>query len=190
VQRYEGASTLHGQHTLNAYINATLTHLPYLSASPPGSIPAGPSPPDHRNKSISLITGVVYDSAPLGKKYGQETTAPAATYPSGALISATFVGANPRNNLRLGGTFAAIERADGAQWTQVRTDADWDLTFQWKRVNGLTGTSEVVVTWDTGVRARGDVVPGRYRVRYYGDAKALGGKITAFEGTSGVFEVL
>jgi neutral ceramidase len=190
VQRYEGASTLHGQHTLNAYINATLTHLPYLSASPPGPIPAGPSPPDHRDKSISLITGVVYDSAPLGKKYGQETTAPSATYPAGAKISATFVGANPRNNLRLGGTFAAIERADdGAAWTQVRTDADWDFAFHWKRVNGLTGTSEVVLTWDTAVGPRA-VEPGRYRLRYYGDAKALGGKITAFEGASSVFEVV
>ncbi len=33
VQRYEGASTLYGPHTLAAYINVTLSFLPYLAAS-------------------------------------------------------------------------------------------------------------------------------------------------------------
>jgi neutral ceramidase len=33
IQRYEGASTLYGPFTLNAYINLTLSHLPYIGAS-------------------------------------------------------------------------------------------------------------------------------------------------------------
>jgi neutral ceramidase len=62
------------------------------------------------------------------------------------------------------------------------------LLFEWKRVNGLTGTSDVTITWDTGlgVVERGAV----YRFRYYGDAKAVGGTVTPFEGVSGEFRLV
>lgn len=188
IQRYEGASTLYGQHTLNAYINSTLTYLPYLADGATGSPPPGPTPPDHRDKSISLITGVVYDGAGIGRKYGQVTQDVSATYARGAIVSATFVGANPRNNLRLEGTFSAVEKqnADGT-WTQVKNDEDWELVYQWKRVNGLIGTSDVTISWDTSISGP---AAGKYRFKYYGDAKAVGGSITAFEGTSGVFSLV
>ncbi|KAH9878214.1 hypothetical protein J1614_003431 [Plenodomus biglobosus] len=192
IQRYEGASTLYGQHTLNAYINATLRFLPYISDTVPGTVPPGPSPPDNRDKSISLITGVVYDSAGLGRSFGQVTKDVSPTYPRGALISASFVAANPRNNLRLEGTYAAIERQNtNGTWTQVKNDADWELVFSWKRVNGLTGTSEALITWDSGLDPSGAAAPsGTYRIRYYGDSKAVGGKITAFQGESAPFRLL
>ncbi|KAL6705031.1 hypothetical protein ACN47E_007434 [Coniothyrium glycines] len=187
VQRYEGASTLYGPHTLNAYITSTLKYLPYLSDSATGSPPPGPSPPDNRNKSISLITGVVYDGAGFGRSYGQVTKDVSSTYTRGAVVSATFVGANPRNNLRLEGTYTAIEKrnADGT-WTQVKNDEDWELVYQWKRVNGVTGTSDVTISWDTALSMP---EAGTYRVKYYGDAKSVGGTITAFEGTSGIFNI-
>ncbi|CAE7179605.1 Neutral ceramidase [Pyrenophora teres f. teres] len=187
VQRYEGASTLYGQHTLNAYINSTLTYLPYIADGATSPPPAGPSPPDHRDKSISLITGVVYDGAGFGRSYGQVTKDVSSTYARGAMVSATFVGANPRNNLRLEGTFAAIEKqnTDGT-WSQVKNDEDWELVYQWKRVNGLTGTSDVTISWDTSIT--GPAV-GTYKIKYYGDAKAVGGKITAFEGESAPFRL-
>ncbi|KAF1848873.1 neutral ceramidase precursor [Cucurbitaria berberidis CBS 394.84] len=187
IQRYEGASTLYGPHTLNAYINSTLTYLPYLADGATGSPPAGPSPPDNREKSISLITGVVYDGAGLGRSFGQVTKDVSPSYARGALVTATFVGANPRNNLRLEGTFAAVEtqQSDGS-WKQVKNDEDWELVYQWKRANGLTGTSDVTITWDTGVTSPG---AGSYRFKYYGDSKAVGKPISAFEGTSGVFKL-
>lgn len=188
VQRYEGASTLHGQHTLNAYINATLQYLPFIADTVSASLPAGPSPPDNRDRSISLITGVVYDGAGIGRSYGQVTKDVSSTYARGAIVSATFVGANPRNNLRLEGTFAAVEKqnADGT-WTQVKNDEDWELVYQWKRVNGLIGTSDVTITWDTGLTSP---AAGKYRIKYYGDSKAVGGKITSFDGTSGEFSLV
>jgi neutral ceramidase len=181
IQRYEGASTLYGQHTLAAHINASLTYLPYLSDTPPGTVPAGPQPPDNRDRSISLITGVVYDGSGFGKKFGDVKTPPASSYPSGAMVKVTFVGANPRNNLRLEGTFTSIERFADGSWTQIKTDRDWEVLYEWKRVNGLTGTSDVTVTWDTSFSSP---AAGRYRVRYFGDSKAVGGKITAFEGSA------
>jgi len=127
VQRYEGASTLHGPHTLAAHINASLTYLPLLADDNTAPIPAGPSPPDNRDRSFSLITGVVYDSPGLGQSYGSVKTQPSSSYAAGAIVKAVFVGANPRNNLRLEGTFVAIETQRDGSWVQVRNDRDWEV---------------------------------------------------------------
>lgn len=188
IQRYEGASTLYGPHTLNAYINSTLTYLPYLADNVQGTVPPGPTPPDNRDKSISLITGVVYDSAGIGKDFGQLTKDVSPSHPRGAMVTASFVAANPRNNLRLEGTYAAIEAqgADGT-WTQFKNDEDWELVFQWKRTSSVLGTSEATVSWDTGLTGP---AAGKYRIRYFGDAKRIGKPITAFEGVSGVFSLV
>lgn len=108
-------------------------------------------------------------------------------YQIGAMVRVVFVGANPRNNLRLEGTFAAVEKNESGTWARVRDDTDWNLVYEWKRTEELTGQSQVTITWtvESGTPA------GQYRIRYYGDSKALfGGKITAFEGVSGVFNVV
>jgi neutral ceramidase len=187
IQRYEGASTLYGQHTLNAYINSTLTYLPYLADKVEGAVSPGPSPPDNRQRSISLITGVVFDGAGFGRSFGQATKDVAPSYPLGDTVSVTFVGANPRNNFRQEGTFASVEKQNsGGSWTQVKNDEDWELVYQWKRINGLTGTSDVTISWDTALTAP---EAGTYKIHYYGDAKAVGGTITPFEGQSAPFRL-
>ncbi|KAI5795177.1 Neutral/alkaline nonlysosomal ceramidase [Geopyxis carbonaria] len=199
IQRYEGASTMYGQHTLDAYIDLSRKYARYLAASLPSEpIPAGPSPPINTNNSISFITGVVQDSPPIGKKFGQVLTDVQTSYSKGQTATAVFVGANPRNNLRLEGTYAAVEKNDGGSWTRVRDDTDWNLVYKWKRTEGLTGQSQVTISWTienptTGMNTD-DIyfwaTAGTYRIRYYGDSKALiGGKITAFEGVSGSFTV-
>lgn len=191
IQRYEGASTLFGQWELPAYVNLTVSNLHYLSPTATGGGPdPGPSPPDNRDNSLSFIAGVVQDNAPPGQSFGQCTTQPGAEkYDRGATVSATFVGANPRNNLRLEDSYTAVEKRDeeGDAWTRVRADEDWDVVYTWKRTNWLLGYSEVVVSWETGLA---DVEPGTYRLRYFGDAKNLLGKISAFSGASDSFEVV
>ncbi|KAK3900739.1 Neutral/alkaline nonlysosomal ceramidase [Staphylotrichum tortipilum] len=195
IQRYEGASTLYGPHTLAAYVNVTLSMLAYLAAgapAPPSHDKAGLFPPDNSNRSLSFITGVVFDGTPLFKKFGGVVTDVERVYRRGKVVRAVFVGANPRNNLRLEGTFAAVERlavlgGTGQQaWARVREDADWSLVYNWRRTNEILGTSEVEIVWET----EDWVEPGVYRIRYYGDAKSLGGDITAFEGVSSVFSVV
>lgn len=187
IQRYEGASTLFGPWELPAYINLTLSNLHYLSPTATTGPNPGPSPPDNREKSLSFIPGVVQDSAPIGKSFGQCTTQPgAASFKRGAVVEATFVGANPRNDLRLEDTYAAVEKQDGDNWTRVRSDEDWDLVYSWKRTNWLLGYSDVVISWETGT---GEVAPGVYRLRYFGDAKDLLGKRTTFSGASNSFSV-
>jgi neutral ceramidase len=187
VQRYEGASTLYGPWELPAYINLTLRGLPYLDSAASGSPPPGPSPPDNRDKSFSFITGVVLDATPPGKSFGAVISQPAASSARGSVVSATFVGANPRNNLRLEGTFAAVEKlgSDGETWTQVLSDNDWRLVYSWKRTNAVLGYSEVTITWETG----DEDTTGTYRIKYYGDSKPLIGSIKAFTGTTEAFKL-
>jgi neutral ceramidase len=187
IQRYEGASTLYGPYTLNAYINLTLTHLHHLGASSTSKPTPGPSPPDNVNKSLCFITGVVFDGTPIFKQFGDVKEDVKPSYSIGSLVSATFVGANPRNSLRLGQTYAAVEKMDVeyGKWSRVRDDGDWSLIFNWKRTSEMLGTSEVTIVWET----EDWVEPGQYRVKYYGDWKAVGGAITSFEGISGEFIV-
>ncbi|KAI0477832.1 neutral/alkaline non-lysosomal ceramidase [Xylariaceae sp. FL0804] len=183
IQRYEGASTLYGPWELPAYVNLTVSNIGYLAPGNTSSPAPGPSPPDNRNVSLSFITPVVEDNAPLFKSFGDVTTQPSAQYARGAVVNATFVGADPRNNLRLEGTFAAIEQlgSDDSTWTQVRDDTDWHLVYTWTRTNTLLGYSDVVISWETS----DDDAAGTYRTRYYGDWKnLLTGDITAFEGVS------
>jgi neutral ceramidase len=193
VQRYEGASTLYGPHTLAAYVNLTLTYLPYLGSEDEtahlGRLPPGPSPPINVNHSLSFITPVVVDRPSLLKRFGDTLSSPDPSKPhyAGETVSAKFVGANPRNNFRLEGTFAAVEHFNQTlkAWVQVRDDSDWFLVYRWKRTSTVLGTSEVTLSWEI----EHGTFAGMYRFRYLGDAKALTGKITAFEGTSGVFNV-
>ena len=227
IQRYEGASTLYGSHTLNAYINLTLSYLPYLASDASESIPRpprGPQPPIHINSSLSFIRGVVYDRPPLFKNFGD----PLTDVPSSVLlekstkVSATFVAANPRNNLRLENSFAEVQMlvverkkeeeedvpvpkpikakddndhdepippATTETWITIRDDSDWDLIFQWRRINSVLATSEVDITWELGQGTK-EVKEGIYRIVYHGDSKALGsGEIESFKGVSSAFRV-
>jgi len=143
----------------------------YLAAGSTSQPAAGPTPPDNRiaSASFSLIQKdvVVYDNAPIGSSFGDCTTQPNATYSVGDVVNATFVGADPRNNFRLEGTFSAIEMLVDGAWTQVRNDSDWSLVYTWTRTNTILGYSSVVISWETETT----VQPGTYRTVYYGDSK-------------------
>jgi neutral ceramidase len=190
IQRYEGASTLYGRYTLPAYINLTTSAIGYLSPTASTAPPPGPPPPDHRTSSLSFIPGVVYDNVPLGKTFGQVLDQPSASYARGAVVSVRFQAANPRNNLRLEETYAAVEQLLAGKWVRVRDDSDWFLEYTWARANAmLPATSEVTIKWATSTQDGAG--PGTYRVLYYGDSKAaLTGKISAFVGTSNQFTLV
>ena len=187
IQRYEGASTLYGPHTLNAYINLTVSYLPFLSSYTTSHPDPGPDPPIHINSSLNFIRGVVYDRTPFFKSFGDVLVDAPPSISQGNTLTVTFVGANPRNDLRLEDTYAAIEMLTGSgQWMRVKDDSDWDLIFHWRRRNSVLGTSEVDVVWEIGR----DTEKGIYRARYWGASKDLGGGIEAFDGSSGEFSVV
>ena len=193
IQRYEGASTLYGPNELNAYIYLSTSSIDYLAANSTTQPVSKSTPPDNRQASINLSIInkdiVAYDNPPIGKSFGGVTLQPNPTYTIGAVINATFVGANPRNNLRLEGTFTAVEQLSGTStWTQIRSDADWSLVYTWTRTNTVLGYSSVVVSWETS--ADGNVGPGTYRLVYYGDNKVpVLGTIESFVGRSNSFVI-
>jgi neutral ceramidase len=200
VQRYEGASTLYGPNQLAAYVNLSLTYLPYLDSTskvaslPP--IPAGPTPPINTNNSLTFIPGVVYDNPPIGKSFGDVVSSSPTnvTYAPGDTVTATFVGADPRNNLRLESTYAAVEYQSGSSWVTVRNDTDWNLTFEWERTNTILGYSDVTLTWQIEDSYYGTGWPltlesGTYRLHYYGDSKSVLGSLSSLEGIGPSFKV-
>ncbi|KAH8671258.1 Neutral/alkaline nonlysosomal ceramidase [Xylariales sp. PMI_506] len=205
IQRYEGASTLYGPHTLASYINVTLSLIPYLSASSNNHPAPGPNPPDNSNRSLSFIPGVVHDLPPLFKSFGDVLTDVPHVITRGSPASVVFVGANPRNNLRLEQSYAVVEKlvvplndtskidqelvrdgVDKKNWKVYRDDKDWHLVFRWRRTSEILATSEVAITWEIEDWAEN----GIYRIKYFGDSKGLSGTITGFEGVSGEFEVV
>ncbi len=187
IQRYEGASTLYGPHTLNAHISITTSYLHYLHGDSAESPLPGPEPPIYVNESMSFITGVAFDRAPFFKSFGDVISDVESSYRPGAIATATFVGANPRNDLRLEDTYASVEKLHDGKWARVRNDADWSLIFKWRRTNSALATSEVDVVWEIEDEAE----KGKYRIRYFGASKTpISGDIVQFEGVCGAFDVV
>ncbi|KAF8883297.1 Neutral/alkaline non-lysosomal ceramidase-domain-containing protein [Infundibulicybe gibba] len=179
VQRYEGASTIFGQFTLESYIDKYSSLVSFLADNASGAPASDPAPVDQTSKAISLQTGVVFDAPPIGKKFGAvladvETT----TYHAGDTVTVQFVGANPRNNLRLEGTFLTVDQLISGQFKTVRSDSHPSTRYQWSRTSTILGTSTVTITWtiEAGTPA------GTYRIAYFGDSKPLIGSISAFSG--------
>lgn len=196
VQRYEGASTLYGPHTLAAYVNVSLSYLPYLGSS--SVIQLGPSPPVNTNASMSFIGSVVYDKAGVGRSFGDVLSSPSPNivYAPGDTVNTTFVGANPRNNLRLESTIAAVEKLnpDSGLWKIMRDDSDWNLVYRWKRTNTMLGHSEVTLQWQIeddyyNIGNSRPVTNGVYRMHYFGDFRNIFGGVESFEGIGGHFTV-
>ncbi|CAK5267707.1 unnamed protein product [Mycena citricolor] len=208
VQRYEGASTIYGPNTLPAYIDKYTSLVPWLASTPPAAAPASDAaPPALQSVALSLQTGVAFDGTPGGQSFGSVQTdvagrtrrgrrptrcsparTPGCVFCPAFLIRLLSKLKNCRqNNLRLEQTFLYVDHlAANGSWTPVRSDSHPSTIYRWARVNGLTGTSTVNISWtvESGTPA------GSYRFRYFGDSKALGGTITPFVGTSGTFTVV
>ncbi|OAA42144.1 Neutral/alkaline nonlysosomal ceramidase [Metarhizium rileyi] len=191
IQRYEGASTLYGPHTLSAYMERTIASMKYLKSNSPSREHRAKNkyPPDNSARSISFIIGVLFDRTPWYKEFGDVVSdVPNSKYSRGEKVSASFVGANPRNNLRLEQTYAAVEYRPSANspWQQVRDDSDWTLSFHWRRTSKILGLSEVDIRWEI----EDDAPAGEYRLRYYGDSKSIRGRLSTIHGVSSAFSVV
>lgn len=89
-------------------------------------VPSGPELPNLLSLEITLKPGVIFDS-PLSKQFGDVLTDAYDLYYAGTRVKVRFVGANPRNDLKLGETFLTIEKLDkNSTWNVVATDGNWD----------------------------------------------------------------
>jgi len=187
VQRYEGASTIFGQYTLDAYIDKYTSLVPFLADTVTGTPASDAAPAEQTSKAISLQLPVVFDAAPFGSSFGKLKTDVSTTVPytAGETVFATFVGANPRNNLRLEGTFLSVDQLVNDAWVRHRSDSHPSTTYSWVQTSTALGTSQVNLTWTIE-----DGTPsGTYRFVYFGDSKPVIGGITAFTGESSNFTV-
>ncbi|KAI0753569.1 Neutral/alkaline nonlysosomal ceramidase [Daedaleopsis nitida] len=187
VQRYEGASTIFGPYTLEAYIDKYTSLVSFLADNATGKPASDPAPVDQTSKAITLRTPVVFDETGIGHKFGDVLTdvRTSSPYKAGEAVIATFVGANPRNNLRLEQTFLSVDQLANGQWKPVRSDSHPSTTYQWTRTSTIIGTSTVNITWivEDGTPA------GTYRLTYFGDSKPIIGSITPFVGHSSNFTI-
>uniref|UniRef100_H2ZAK8 Neutral ceramidase n=1 Tax=Ciona savignyi TaxID=51511 RepID=H2ZAK8_CIOSA len=186
AQRYEGASTIYGPHTFQAY-QQKYTSLVESLILLPDSVAPGPSPADILNEQIELLPPPQPDSVPSGKSIGDVIDDVNGIFPQGAEISVTFYGANPRHNMKvcdLGATYLAVQQlTNDTQWTDVFVDTDWETRFLWKEA-----TNEhfhVTVIWNVPL----DQPSGTYRIVYYGDTLTLLGQRKPFQGQSSEFKV-
>ncbi|MFP8962154.1 neutral/alkaline non-lysosomal ceramidase N-terminal domain-containing protein [Streptomyces nanhaiensis] len=182
AQHYEGGSTLFGRWQLPAIqqVSAQLAR----AMRDGRALPTGPEPPDLSAAPLALQPPIVLDAPQIGRSFGDVLTQPREGYRSGERVTAVFAGAHPGNDLHRGSTYLRVERYEGGVWRTVADDGDWSTAFRWER-DGIAA-SKVTVTWDVPAGAE----PGRYRLRYHGDAKPLVGGARSFSGTTRTFTVL
>ncbi|KAG2122291.1 Neutral/alkaline non-lysosomal ceramidase-domain-containing protein [Suillus cothurnatus] len=114
VQRYDGASTIFGPATLDAYINKYSELVPYLAMNATWIPSSNAAPPELTSKAISLQTLVVVDNPPIFKHFGDVLIdVESGIYHARDTVAVWFVGANPWNNLRLDGMFLTVDRQLG-----------------------------------------------------------------------------
>lgn len=168
AQNYEGGATIFGKYELPAFqgvFDRLATALKDGRKVDPGS-PAG----DLTGLIPNAPGGYTWvDIPPLGKRFGDILRAPQEVA-AGQQVSVEVVGANPNNNLRHGAGYLTIEDASGAIIADDSSESTL-LTF-----SNSFGTTTVTIDWSTiGVK------PGRYTIKYRGDAKGAFGPLSPFE---------
>lgn len=185
IQRYEGASTLFGPHTLNAYIQEFKKLAKLMLEGK--NVDSELSPPDLLDKQISFLTPVVFDLTPHGVKFGDVKQDVLKTaHRKGDTVEVTFWSACPRNDLLTEGTFASVEFLDATgKWVPMHDDDDLCLRFKWSRPASKSPYSYATIQWEIPHEA----TPGTYRIRHFGAAKHMFGSIQHFTGTSSALVV-
>ncbi|CAM6104879.1 unnamed protein product [Calypogeia fissa] len=187
AQRYEGASTLYGPHTLSAYIQEFKKLATALAKG--DEVSPGPAPPDMVDQQLGFLPGVVADATPWGVNFGdlKEDVPTNASYHFGDTVEVTFYTGCPRNDILTEGTYGLVELLDkSGKWVSVYDDDDWCLKFVWYRNSQFSTHSFATISWEIPET----VLAGTYRIRHFGAYKHLFGSVKHFTGTSSAFVVL
>jgi neutral ceramidase len=186
VQHYEGASTLYGPLTLDAYLQVFGQLANAMAGNQ--SVPAGPAPLNLSANQVSLQTGVLYDDKRLGEQFGQALQQPNAAVARGGTVQATFRAGHPKNDLRTNNTYLWVERKDGANWVPVAWDSMPETRLTWRRDKAADclACSFADVRWDVPP----DAVVGTYRIRHAGAWKnGKSGAISQYAGVTNNFQI-
>ncbi|XP_043588615.1 neutral ceramidase [Bombus pyrosoma] len=186
IQRYEGASTIFGPHTLTIYLKQYQELV--TAAILKKDVDPGPTPLDLRKKNLlTFVTPVLFDTPKWGKNFGDCIKQPPKLAKPGDIVSAVFVAGHPRNNLMTERSYLTIERlTDDEVWVPVATDASWETKFQWQRTSMVLGSSQVTITWQVPE----DIKAGEYRIRHNGYYRYILGGIFPYYGVSNHIQVI
>ena len=179
-QRYEAASTLYGPNTLAAYIQEFQRLVRDLMSGSNSTTLDGP-----RDRSQHLVSVGTYpsllsiDTIGVGRRFGSIVTDAREVYTVGETAYATFRSANPRNNLRTGGTFLTVDllnETDGTWRTQF-VDDDWCTQYHWRggwsSERFYWGNSFANITWTIP----NDTPTGMYRICHFGTRQTIFGTL-------------
>ncbi|KAK9530951.1 hypothetical protein VZT92_012423 [Zoarces viviparus] len=189
VQRYEGASTIYGPHTLSAYLQRYRGLARAIAQDRVSELPLGPQPPFFQKNLFNLLPAPTVDRKPENSSFGDVLEQVYPVYRQGDVVSVTFVAGNPRNSGDIRDkTFVTVEIYDNRTdtWMIVHTDASWETRFHW--LKGSNQRSNSTIEWHVPPSAPS----GSYRIKHYGHYKNRTGWqtfITPYEGTSDVFRV-
>ncbi|XP_056326144.1 neutral ceramidase [Danio aesculapii] len=190
IQRYEGASTIFGPHTLSAYIQRYRGLAKAIAHGTIGELPKGPEPPFFdEDKLFNQVKDPVADVAPVGTTFGDVLQEVNPVYKVGEIASVTFVSGNPRHSGDIRDTtLVTVERFhnDTGSWEIIHNDASWETRFHW--IKGLAGRSQAKVEWHIPQTAQA----GTYQIQYFGHYKQTTENttvITPYVGTSAAFKV-
>ncbi|KAG5667320.1 hypothetical protein PVAND_015304 [Polypedilum vanderplanki] len=184
IQRYEGASTIFGPHTLTIYINRFIKLLDAMLRG--AAVDPGPMPIDQDSKQISLVTKVYYDGHAIGSGFGYVVTQPKKSYRRGQIVTCKFVAGNPRNNFMTDSSYFFVERlVSNGEWQMVATDADWETKFKWTRLSMILGRSEIEFMWEIPE----STPSGEYRVRHQGYYQYILGGVYYYQGSTEHFNI-
>ncbi|XP_070707984.1 neutral ceramidase [Pempheris klunzingeri] len=189
VQRYEGASTIYGPHTLTAYLHKYRGLARAIAQDRVSELPVGPEPPFFQENLINLLPAAPVDRKPENTSFGDVLEQVYPVYRPGDVVSVTFVAGNPRHSGDIRDkTFVTVEIYDNRTetWEVVHTDASWETRFHW--LKGSNRQSNSTVEWHIPPAAPS----GFYRIRHFGHYKQMKGLrpvITPYGGSSDVFRV-
>ncbi|XP_056221482.1 neutral ceramidase [Seriola aureovittata] len=189
VQRYEGASTIYGPHTLSAYLHKYRGLARAIAQDRVPELPAGPQPPFFTKNLFNLLSKAPVDRKPENTSFGDVLQQVYPVYRQGDVVSITFVAGNPRHSGDIRDkSFVTVEIYDNRTetWEVVHTDASWETRFQW--LKGSNQRSNATVQWHIPPSA----LSGSYRIKHSGHYKQIKGLrpvITPYEGVSDIFTV-
>lgn len=187
IQRYEGASTIYGPYTSEAYTQQFRKLALYLTQN--RNVTSSVAPVDIKDKLMSFQVGVIYDGKPFSSNFGDVSSEAKTSYTAGDEVTVKFVAGNPRNCLHVENknmTFLSVEKEVAeSSWETMFTDADWDTKFTWVRTSTIRGLSDAIISWQT----HKSTSPGKYRISHYGCYKSLVYGIYPYSGTSKAFTI-
>uniref|UniRef100_A0A8P4KFA6 Neutral ceramidase n=1 Tax=Dicentrarchus labrax TaxID=13489 RepID=A0A8P4KFA6_DICLA len=163
VQRYEGASTIYGPHTLSAYLQKYRGLARAIAQDRVSELHVGPQPPFFEKNLFNLLPAATVDRKPENSSFGEVLQ---QVYPVYRQVGHTFT----------------IKYS----WEVVYNDASWETRFHW--LKGSNRQSNSTVEWHIPPSAPS----GSYRIRHFGHYKQMKGLrpvITPYKGTSDVFKV-